>query len=115
MIILQIPPIAIPTAMTQIIFKRDIRRRRALRRRSNIVRRSVAVLVINALGLAGVDVGVVPKGERRVRGHGVVGIVFVADGGEAFVVVLAGAVVEGEDLVWSVGFLLVRMKVRRGS
>ena len=36
-------------------------------------------------------------------------IVFVADGGEAFVVVLAGAIVEGEYLVWSVEFL-VKMK-----
>ena len=105
MIILQIPPITIPTTMTQIIFKRDIRRRRALRRRSNIIRRSVAVLVVDTLGLAGVDVSVVPKGKRRVRRHGVVRIVFVADGGEAFVVVLAGAVVEGKDLVWSAGKL----------
>lgn len=57
-----------------------------------------AVLVVDTLRLAGVDVGVVPEGEGGVRGHGVVGVVFVADGGEAFVVVFAGAGVEGEDL-----------------
>ncbi len=61
-------------------------------------------LVVDALGLAGVDVGVVPEGEGGVGGHGVVGVVVVADGGEGFVVVFAGAVVEGEDLWWLVWF-----------
>ena len=104
MIIFQVTAVAVTAAVTQVIFKGDIRSGRVLRRIGDVVRRSVAVLVIDALGLAGVDVGVVPKGKGRVWGYGVVRIVFVADGGEAFVVVLAGAVVEGEYLVWSVGF-----------
>ncbi len=65
----------------------------------DVCARAGTKLVIYALGLAGVDVGVVPEGEGGVGGHGVVGVVVVADGGEGFVVVFAGAVVEGEDLL----------------
>ena len=90
--------------MTQVIFKGDVRSGWALWRIGDVVRGSVAILVIDALGLAGVDIGVVPKGKGRVWGYRIVRIVFVADGGEAFVVVLAGAIVEGQYLVWSVGF-----------
>lgn len=96
MIILEITAVAVTTAVTQVVFKGDIRGRRGLWRRGDVVCRSIAVLVIDALGLAGVDVGIVPKGKGRVWGYGVVRIVFVADGGEAFVIVLAGAIVEGE-------------------
>ena len=102
MIIIQIPAVAVTAAVTQVIFKGDICSGRVLRRVSDVVCGSVAVLVIDALGLAGVHIGVVPKGKGRVWGYGVVRIIFVADGREAFVVVLAGAVVEGEYLVWSV-------------
>ena len=106
MVILQITAVAVTAAVTQVIFKGDILSGRGLRRVGDVVCGSVAVLVIDALGLAGVDVGVVPKGKSRVWGYGVVRIVFVADGGEAFVVVLAGAIVEREYLVWSVEFLV---------
>ena len=99
MIILQITAVAIAAAMTQVVFKRDICGGGVLRRIGDVVCRSVAVLVVDPLRLAGVDVGVVPKGKGRVWGHRVVRIVFVADGGEAFVIVLAGAIVEGEYLV----------------
>ena len=115
MIILQIPAVAITAAVTQVVFKGDIRSGRVIRRIGDAVCRSIAVLVIDALGLAGVDVSVVPKGERRVRGYGVVRIVFVADGGETFVVVFAGAVVEGEDLVWVVSRIFMWESRQRGK
>ena len=104
MIIIQIPAVAVTAAMTQVILKRDVRCGRALRRVGDVVCGSIVVLVIDALGLAGVDIGVVPKRKGRVWGYGVVRIIFVADGREALVVVLASAVVEGEYLVWSVEF-----------
>lgn len=103
--------------MAEIVFERDVRRGPVKGGGGGDVGDVAlgpgvaAVLVVDALGLAGVDVGVVPEGEGGVRGHGVVGVVLVADAGEAFVGVFAGAVVEGEDLVgWLVswvGFSLV--------
>ena len=63
-----------------------------------VVLRPVAILVVDALGLAGVEVGVIPEGKDGVWGHRIAGIVMVADGGEAFVVIFAGAIVQGEDL-----------------
>lgn len=57
-----------------------------------------AELVVDTLGLAGVDKGVVPEGEGGIGRDGILGEVVGPDGGEAFVVVFAGAVVEGEDL-----------------
>lgn len=106
MVILLIAPVPIATAMTKIIFKRNIRRRGnilclirgAEAGGGDVGLGPVAELVVDALGLAGVDVGVVPEGEGGIGRDGVVGVVVVADGGEAFVVVFAGAVVEGEDL-----------------
>lgn len=107
MIILLISAVSIAATMAKIVFKRDIGRRSvgllclAVAGGGDVGLGPVAELVVDALGLTGVDVGVVPEGEGGVRGDGVVGVVVVADGGEAFVVVFAGAVVEGEDLwVW---------------
>ena len=100
MIILLVAAVAAAAAMAKVVFKRDVCGRRI---DESLLGRDVgvgpvAVLVVDALGLASVDVGVVPEGEGGVRGHGVVGVVVVADGGEAFVVVFARAVIEGEDL-----------------
>lgn len=102
MIIFLIAAVAVTAAMAQIIFEGDVGGRggRLLLDGGggDVAVGTVAVLVVDALGLAGVDVGVVPKGKGGVRGDRVVGVVFIANGGEAFVVVFAGAVVEGEDL-----------------
>ena len=101
MIIVLIPVIP-AAAMAEVILKRDIGRASLSIaggcRGGKVGLGSVAVLVVDALGLAGVDVGVVPEGKGGVWGNGVVRVVVVADGGEAFVVVFAGAVVKGEDL-----------------
>lgn len=101
MIIFLIAPVAVTAAMAQIIFEGDVGGRGdrlLLDGGGDVAVGTVAVLVVDALGLAGVDVGVIPKGKGGVRGDGVVGVVFIANGGEAFVIVFAGAVVEGEDL-----------------
>lgn len=98
MIILFIAAVATTAAMTQIVLKGDVGGGGVRLGYVDIVLGPVAVLVVDALGLAGVDVCVVPVGEGGVRRDGVVGVVFVADGGEAFVVIFAGSVVEGEDL-----------------
>lgn len=107
MIILLVAAIAVAAAMAQVVFKGDVGGGSVVAVLVDAVGGSfggdvgvgpVAVLKVDALGLAGVDVGVVPEGEGGVRGYGVVGVVVVADGGEAFIVVFAGAVVEGEDL-----------------
>ena len=103
MIILLVAAIAVAAAMAQVVFKGDVGGGSVVAVVVDAVGGDVgvgpvAVLKVDALGLAGVDVGVVPEGEGGVRGYGVVGVVVVADGGEAFIVVFAGAVVEGEDL-----------------
>ena len=98
MIILLVTAVAVAAAVTEIVLERDIRGGWGVGLRGDVVLEPVAVGVVDALGLAGVDVGVVPVGKGGVRWHGIVGVVFVADGREAFVVVFAGAVVEGEDL-----------------
>ena len=103
-VVLLVAAVAVAAAVAEVVLERDVgggRRGPAARpaaQGGDVVLGPVAVLEVDALGLAGVDVGVVPEGEGGVGGHGVVGVVFVADGGEAFVVVFAGAVVEGEDL-----------------
>lgn len=102
MVVLLVAAVPVAAAVAEVVFKGDVCRGRRGRAAAavgrDVVLGPVAVLEVDALGLAGVDVGVVPEGEGGVGGHGVVGVVFVADGGEAFVVVFAGAVVEGEDL-----------------
>ena len=107
MIILFVAAVAVAAAVAQVVFKGDVGGRGVVALLVDAVGgsvggdvgvRSVAVLEVDALGLAGVDVGVVPEGEGGVRGYGIVRVVVVADGGEAFIVVFAGAVVEGEDL-----------------
>lgn len=114
MIILLVAAVAVAAAVTEIVLERDVCGGRGVGLRGDVVLEPVAVGVVDALGLAGVDVGVVPVGEGGVRGHGVVGVVFVADGGEAFVVVFAGAVVEGEDLEgW--GWLVLGFTIDGGT
>lgn len=103
MIILLVAAVAVAAAMAEVVLERDVGGRGvilcfAVAGGGDVGLGPVAELVVDALGLAGVDVGVVPEGEGGVGGDGVVGVVVVADGGEAFVVVFAGAVVEGEDL-----------------
>lgn len=103
MIILLVAAIAVAAAMAQVVFKGDVGGGSVVAVLVDVVGGDVgvgpvAILKVDALGLAGVDVGVVPEGKGGVRGYGVVGVVVVADGGEAFIVVFAGAVVEGEDL-----------------
>ena len=97
MIIIFVPAVPAAAAVAQVVFECDVCGRfDGLH--GDVVLGPVAVLVVDTLGLAGVDVSVVPEREGGEGGHGVVGVVLVADGGEAFVVVFAGAVVEGEDL-----------------
>lgn len=109
--------IAMAAAVAEIVLKGDVGGRVAGLHAGDVVLGPVTVLEVDALGLAGVDVGVVPVGEGGVRGHGVVGVVFVADGGEAFVVVFAAAVVEGEHLVVVVSecFFYVGVRVGKGE
>lgn len=98
MVVHLVAAVTVAAAVTEVVFEGDVSGRRGVCLGRDVFLGPVAVLVVDALGLARVDVGVVPEGEGGVGGHGVVGVVFVADGGEAFVVVFAGAVVEGEDL-----------------
>ncbi len=98
MVILLVAAVAVAAAVAEVVLEGDVGGGGGAQVDGDVGLGPVAVLVVDALGLAGVDVGVVPEGEGGVGGYGVVGVVFVADGGEAFVVVFAGAVVEGEDL-----------------
>ena len=103
MIILLIAAIAAAAAMAQVVFKGDVGGGRVVAVLADVVGGDVgvwpvAVLIVDALGLACVDVGVVPEREGGVRGYGIVRVVVVANGGEAFIVVFFGAIVEGEDL-----------------
>ena len=98
MVIFLIAAVAAAAAVAEVVFEGDVGGAVLQLGGGDVALGPVAVLVVDALGLAGVDVGVVPEGEGGEGRHGVVGVVEVADGGKAFVVVFAGAVVEGEDL-----------------
>ena len=79
MVILLVAAVAAAAAVAQVVFECDVGGGGVVGVVADVVLGPVAVLVVDALGLAGVDVGVVPEGEGGVGGHGVVGVVFVAD------------------------------------